>query len=303
MFLDLSVLKGCVYMQHKSERWAILFFLAPALILYLVFVIYPSINALRMSFYNWRGLGSKSWIGFDNYKRMLEDHVFINALKVTGKYIMFQVPIVLILSIIIAITISHFIRTRWFNIYRSITFFPYILPGVAIAMLWSTIFNPVGGMLNGLLDVVGLDHFMTEWLGRTETAFGSVVFVNIWSMVGFYSILILAAILNIPQDILEAAEIDGAKKLQKSIYITLPMLKDILQVVIIFTLINTLKVFEMPQLLTAGGPNRSTQPISLYMYEQAFKNFNFGYASALGVVFLILTMIASLLTLKITRGE
>lgn len=256
-----------------------------------------------MSLYNWRGLGTKTFIGLDNYKRMLEDEIFINTLKVTGKYILIQVPVVLLLSVVIALSISHFLKTRWLNLYRSITFFPYILPGVAIAMLWSTILNPVNGMFNGLLDAVGLDFLMTEWLGRTETAFGSVVFVNVWGMVGFYSILILAAILNIPQDILEAAEIDGATKFKKSIYITLPMLRDILQVVTIFTLINTIKIFEMPQLLTGGGPNRSTQPISLYIYEQAFSNFNFGYASALGVIFLILTLIASMLTLKVTRRE
>ncbi|WP_243354680.1 carbohydrate ABC transporter permease [Bacillus litorisediminis] len=291
-------------MRNKGERWFIFLFLLPASLLYITFVMYPSFNALRMSFYNWRGIGTKTWIGSENYKRMLEDENFINAFMVTGKYILFQVPLVLILSIVIALTISHFIKTKWFNIYRSITFFPYILPGVAIAMLWATIFNPVSGMLNGILDLAGLDSLKNEWLGRSETAFESVVFVNVWSMVGFYSILILAAILNIPRDLLEAAEIDGASKFQQAIFITLPMLKDILQVVIIFTLINTLKVFEMPQLLTAGGPNRSTQPISLYMYEQAFTNFNFGYASAIGVVFLVLTLIASLLTLRITRrGE
>ncbi|OCA87748.1 hypothetical protein A8F94_07825 [Bacillus sp. FJAT-27225] len=278
-------------------------FLLPASALYLLFVLYPSFNALLMSLYNWRGLGTKTFIGMDNYRRMLEDDIFINTLKVTGKYILVQVPVVLVLSVVIALSIASFLKTRWLNLYRSITFFPYILPGVAIAMLWSTILNPVNGMFNGLLDAIGLDFLMTEWLGRTETAFESVVFVNVWGMVGFYSILILAAILNIPQDILEAAEIDGATKFKKSIYITIPMLKDILQVVTIFVLINTIKIFEMPQLLTGGGPNRSTQPISLYIYEQAFSNFNFGYASALGVIFLILTLIASLLTLKVTRRE
>ncbi len=288
-------------MKGTSEKLSIFIFLLPAAVLYLLFVIYPSIQALLMSLYNWRGLGTKTWIGLDNYKRMIEDEIFMQTLKVTFKYIFFQVPLVLILSISIAITISHFLKTKWLNIYRSITFFPYILPGVAIAMLWSTIFNPVNGMLNGLLDVIGLDFLMTEWLGRTETAFGSVVFVNLWAMTGFYSILILAAILNIPQDILEAAEIDGATNFKKSVYITIPLLKDIMQVVIIFTLINTLKIFEMPQLLTSGGPNRSTQPISLYIYEQAFTNFNFGYASAIGVIFLVLTLMASMLTLKITR--
>ncbi len=301
--MGLSVLKGCEFLRNRSERWAIAVFLLPASALYLLFVLYPSFNALLMSLYNWRGLGTKTFIGMDNYRRMLEDDIFINTLKVTGKYILIQVPVVLVLSVVIALAISSFLKTRWLNLYRSITFFPYILPGVAIAMLWSTILNPVNGMFNGLLDVIGLDSLMTEWLGRTETAFGSVVFVNVWGMVGFYSILILAAILNIPQDILEAAEIDGATKFKKSIYITIPLLKDILQVVTIFTLINTIKIFEMPQLLTGGGPNRSTQPISLYIYEQAFSNFNFGYASALGVIFLILTLFASLLTLRVTRRE
>jgi ABC-type sugar transport system permease subunit len=287
----------------RSEKISIWMFLLPALVLYIVFVIYPSINALRMSLYNWRGLGTKTWAGLDNYKRMMEDEVFLNSVKVTGKYILYQVPFVLFISVLLALVIANLLKTRWLNFYRSIVFFPYILPGVAIAMLWSTIFTPIGGMLNGVLDLIGLDSLTTEWLGRTETAFGSVLFVNVWSMVGFYTVLILAAILNIPSDLLEAAEIDGAGKIQKAFYVILPLLKDVLQVVIIFTVINTLKVFEFPQLLTGGGPNRSTEPISLYIFEQAFQNFNFGYASALGVFFLVLIFIASSLTLKITRGK
>ncbi|RPF54270.1 carbohydrate ABC transporter permease [Aquisalibacillus elongatus] len=290
-------------MQHRNEKWAIIIFLLPATVLYFLFVIYPSIEALRMSFYNWRGLGTKEWIGFDHYKYMFVDSSFINAFLVTGKYILFLMPIVLLVSIIIALSIAKLIRTRWFNLYRAITFFPYILPAVAIAMLWATIFNPVSGMLNGILEAVGLEEWTREWLGRESTAFGSVVFVTAWQMVGFYSVLILSSILNIPEELLEAADIDGASRFQKNIYVILPMLKDILQVVLIFTLINTLKVFEMPQLMTGGGPNGSTEPISLYMYEQAFSNFNFGYASAIGVVFLILTLIASVLTLRITRGD
>lgn len=290
-------------MNRKLEKWTIFLFLLPASFLYLLFVIYPSIEALRMSFYNWRGIGAREWIGIDNYIRMFQDSNFINSFLVTGKYILFLLPIVLILSVIIALSIAHLIRTRWFNIYRTITFFPYILPGVAIAMLWATIFNPVSGMLNGVLELVGLEELTREWLGRRETAFGSVVFVTVWQMVGFYSVLILAAILNIPEEVMEAADIDGASRFQKNVYIVLPLLKDILQVVVIFTLINTLKIFEMPQLMTNGGPSRSTQPVSLYMYEQAFSNYNFGYASAIGVIFLVLTLILSILTLRITRGN
>lgn len=290
-------------MKTKMDRFSIGVFLFPALGLYMLFVLYPVISALFTSLYQWRGIGEKTWTGMGNYTRMVEDDNFINALINTGKYILFQVPATILVPLVIALIIANSAKSRWTNFYRSSIFFPYILPGVAIAMLWSTIFNPVSGLLNGLLDIIGLDTWKTEWLGRTETAFGSVVWVTIWGAIGFYTILLLAGILNISKDLFEAAEIDGANKFQRSIYIIIPMLKDVLQVVVTFTLINALKIFEMPQLLTSGGPNRSTEPVSLYIYEQAFKNFNFGYASAIGVVFFVLVLLLTMLTLRVMGGK
>ena len=287
--------------KTMMERFSIVVFLLPAVVLYLVFVMYPVFSALQTSMYQWRGIGEKKWIGLDNYIKMYSDENFINALMNTGKYIVFQVPLTVLIPLFVALLIAN-AKSRWTNFYQSAIFLPHILPGVAVAMLWATIFNPVSGLLNGLLKLVGLDMWATEWLGRTDTAFGSVLWVTVWGAIGFYTVLLLAGVLNIPRDLFEASEIDGANKFQRSIYIIIPLLKGILQVVVTFTMINALKMFEMPSVLTGGGPNRSTEPVSLYIYEQAFKNYNFGYASAIGVVFFIIVLIITLVTQRAMKG-
>lgn len=293
---------GCKVKKTKLDRVSILVFLLPALALYLLFVMYPVISALQTSMYQWRGIGSKKWIGLDNYIKMFSDENFLNALGNTMKYILFQVPITVLVPLFIALLIANS-KSRWTPFYRSTIFLPHILPGVAVAMLWATIFNPVSGLLNGLLRLVGLGSWATEWLGRTESAFGSVLWVTVWGAIGFYTVLLLAGVLNISRDLFEAAEIDGANKIQRSIYVIIPLLSGILKVVVTFTLINALKMFEMPQVLTGGGPNRSTEPVSLYIYEQAFKNYNFGYASAIGVVFFIIVLVITLATQRAMKGD
>lgn len=290
-------------MDKSRDKNIIRLFILPPLFLYLLFVIYPVLSSLVMSLYDWRGIGEKKWVGLENYRRMLHDENFINAISNTFKYVLVQVPIYLFVSVAIAFLVLTVKKGKLHNFYRSSIFFPYILPAVAVAMLWNSVFNPVGGLLNGLLDFLNLGFLKREWLGQISTAFGGVVWVDVWISTGFYSLLVLSGILNIPDEIIEAAKVDGASDLQTAFRIILPMLKRVMQVVITFSIINSLKVFATPQVLTAGGPDRSTEPISLYIYEQAFKNFNFGYASALGVIFLIIVLIVTMLTLKFTEGD
>lgn len=284
--------------QKNQNRIFILTFLLPPLILYTLFVIYPILSGLFTSFFQWRGTGAKTWTGFSNYEKLFSDEYFSNALINTFKYMIVQVPIVLGLALLFAILLSNSHRSRWAGFYQSSVFMPFVLPSVAIALLWSTIFNPITGLLNIILKSVGLDFLATEWLGNADTAFGAIVWVKTWSSVGFYTLLLIAGIANIPKEVLEAADIDGASRWQKSTRIIIPMLGPVLKIVIIFLVLNSLKMFEEPQLMTSGGPNRATEPISLYMYEQAFSNFNFGYASTIGVVFFIITFIFSIFTIK-----
>lgn len=286
----------------KQNKLFIVSFLFLPLLLYTLFVIYPILSGLSTSFYQWRGTGEKKWIGFDNYLKLFSDENFVNALLITFKYAIAQVPVILVIALILAILISGAKQTKWIAFYRSSVFMPFVVPGVAIALLWGTIFNSVNGLLNIVLKSIGLDFLAHEWLGDPDTAFWAIVWVKTWASVGFYTLLLIAGISNIPTEVLEAAEMDGANRWQKSTKIIIPMLSPIVKVVVIFLILNSLKMFEEPQLMTGGGPNRSTETISLYMYEQAFSNFNFGYASAIGVVFFVITFIFSIFTIK-TMGD
>ncbi|HEY4553679.1 MAG TPA: sugar ABC transporter permease [Bacillaceae bacterium] len=287
----------------KQNQLFVLSFLLPPLLLYTVFVIYPILSGLTTSFYQWRGTGAKTWTGLGNYIKLFSDENFLNALFNTFKYTIVQVPIILFLGLLFAILISGAAGSRWVNFYRSSVFMPFVLPGVAIALLWTTIFNPINGLLNLGLKSAGLDFLAHEWLGDPKTAFWAIVWVKTWASVGFYTLLLIAGISNIPREVLEAADIDGASRWQKSTKVIIPMLSPVVKVVVIFLILNSLKMFEEPQLMTAGGPNRTTEPISLYMYEQAFSNFNFGYASAIGVIFFVITFIFSIFTIKTMGGD
>lgn len=290
-------------MNIKTQKNIFIFsFLFLPLLLYTLFVIYPILSGLSTSFYQWRGTGEKTWIGMDNYLKLLSDENFLNSLKNTILYAIAQVPIILVIALILAISISGAKQTRWISFYRSSVFMPFVVPGVAIALLWGTIFNSVNGLLNIFLRSIGLDFLAHEWLGDPDTAFWTIVWVKTWSSVGFYTLLLIAGISNIPTEVLEAADIDGASRWQKSTRIIIPMLSPVVKVVVIFLILNSLKMFEEPQLMTGGGPNRATETISLYMYEQAFSNFNFGYASAIGVVFFVITFVFSVFTIK-TMGD
>lgn len=285
--------------QQRVLIWA---FLLPTSALYALFVLYPIFSAFYTSMFNWRGIGKMTWAGFANYSRLLGDENFLNALKNTGKYMLFQVPVILLLAILFTMVIVNSRKSRLIEFYRTSLFLPYVLPAVAVAMLWSAVLNPVTGLLNNFLEAVGLGFLALEWLAEARTAFGSLIWVQTWSAIGFYTVLLLAGVSNISEEVLEAAEVDGANWLQRSFLIIIPMLSDVMKVVVVFVLLNSLKLFAAPQLMTNGGPYRSTEPISLYIYEQAFQNYNFGYASAIGVVFFLMILLLTILTLQLMGG-
>lgn len=285
--------------QQRVLIWA---FLLPTSALYALFVLYPIFSTFYTSMFNWRGIGKMTWAGFANYSRLLGDENFLNALKNTGKYMLFQVPVILLLAILFTMVIVNSRKSRLIEFYRTSLFLPYVLPAVAVAMLWSAVLNPVTGLLNNFLEAVGLGFLALEWLAEARTAFGSLIWVQTWSAIGFYTVLLLAGVSNISEEVLEAAEVDGANWLQRSFLIIIPMLSDVMKVVVVFVLLNSLKLFAAPQLMTNGGPYRSTEPISLYIYEQAFQNYNFGYASAIGVVFFLMILLLTILTLQLMGG-
>ncbi len=287
----------------RQKSWPLIItFALPGVLLYGLFVIYPVVSSLYMSLFQWRGMGAAKFIAIRNYVELFQDPDFWNAVINTLRFVAYQIPIMLGLALVFSLFIS-LSQSRLAAFYRSLVFLPNILPIVAVAALWTAMLHPLTGAVNNLLTAVGLGEFAKPWLGQPSTAIGAIVWVDVWRMVGFYTVLLLSGILNVPSEVIEAARVDGATTGQISVKVILHLLRGPLQVAAIFIMVNALKIFETPQLMTGGGPNRHTQPVSLYMYEQAFQNFSFGYAATIGVIFSILVFCITIVVLRLQGAD
>jgi len=278
---------------------SIIIFLLPALTIYLIFVVYPTINALRISLFKWRGMSaSKSFIGLANFAELIHDPIFFlalfNNLKIFAVILFIIPPIALFLGVMLSKKI------RGANFYRSTFLFPSMMGDVAIATLWILIYAPSFGILNESLRVIGLGELTRGWLGEKSTALVAVTIPLVYKWIGFYVILFLGAILNIPRQLYEAATIDGAGGWQNFWYVTLPFLKQTIAVAMVFIIVNSFStIFVFAQLMTmGGGPDRATEVIPSYLVKQAFEYSRFGYGSAIGFITLILMFSLSILFLR-----
>lgn len=276
-------------------------FLAPALILYATFVLGPYLQAGYISLTDWRGFSPRmSFVGLANYTNLLQDQLFWTGLR-HNLVLLLTVPVLtLLLGLFFASMLNVYRIGRGVagsQFYRSIYFFPQILPIAVTAILWQFVYTPRSGLLNTIL---GTDH---AWLGDPRTALGAVIAVMVWGGVGFYVVLFSAGMQAISREIYEAAELDGASPLMTFRHITLPLLRRTIQVGLVYLTIGALDGFALIQIMTVGpgGPDNSTEVIALTLYRRAFTDGSFGYASAMGVVLLVLTLALALITNRITR--
>lgn len=291
-------------MNHGKYR-LIVPFLAPALILYFVFVLYPYASAIRNSFYLWRGVSSnKVWLGLDNYRTLADDDNFRNALTHNGQMLivlpLFTISLAMLFA---ALFVQGGKGVRGAGFYRVVYFFPQVMSVVIVGVLWQYIYNPNTGILNETLRLVGLDSLTRSWLGDASYALWAVAAVVIWQSVGFYMVLFVAGMQSIPGDFYEAARLDGASRLAQFKDITMPLMWENIRVAVVYIAIAALDLFTIVQVMTEGRPNRSSDVVARYMYEQAFTNSKFGYASTIGVVLLLLTLVLSLVMLALSRRE
>lgn len=289
-------------MDYKKLHWASLpIFLGPVFVIYCLFVIYPSIDILRMSVFEWRGLSAaRNFIGLTNFYRILLDANFMNSLLNS----LVVMGVSLLISLILALFFSEFLSQNISGkkFYQNLYLLPNVFGDVVIAVLWMIIFNPRIGALNSILEIIGLSVLTRAWLGEPRTALLAVTVPVIWKWLGFYVILFYGSIRNIPKEIYEAADVDGVNKFQRFFFITLPSLKNTLQVAAVFMLVQSFNVvFAFVQIMTDGGPRGSTEVIQTYLYKQAFDYGNFGYASSIGVVTIIGLLIISISTYKIFK--
>lgn len=286
----------------------LLVFLGLPLAIFLIFVISPFIQAVYYSMTNWTGFSpNMDFIGVDNFVRLFQDSTFLQAM---GNNALLAIVVPLI-TIVIALIFASMITVggpshgqvrglRGSSFYRVVSFFPYVIPAIVIAILWNMIYTP-SGLLNGILALFGVENEFS-WLGDGRTAMGATIFVIVWSMVGFYMVLFVAAIKGIPAETLEAARIDGAGRFRTVTSILLPQIRDNVQTAYIYLGILALDAFVyMAGLNATGGPGNSTLVMSQYLFRTAFEKGQFGLASAMGVVLAVLTLVFAAIVIGVFR--
>ncbi|MCC3355342.1 carbohydrate ABC transporter permease [Bacillus sp. REN16] len=276
----------------KRNRLVGYSFLLPNILGFLAFIFLPVIASFLMSFTSWNGFGKIEFIGLENYVRLIGDTDFKISLVNTVLFTLISVPVTLFLSILIAVAINK--GMRFVKVFRTAVFLPYVTSTIAVAAVWQLIFNPTAGPVNGFLSNLGIEN-LPGWFASPDWALVSVSIVYIWHSVGYYMIIFLAGLQGISDDVYEAANIDGAGPITKFFKITLPMLSPIMFFTSIIAIINSFKVFDFIYALTGGGPGRSTQVLVYDIYTTAFKEYEYGYASAMAYVLFILILIFALL--------
>jgi multiple sugar transport system permease protein len=266
-------------------------FIAPAIILIIIFNLYPIWSGLWLSFFEWDGVRDKVFIGLDNYAALFRDKGFYTSLINTVYFTVGTVPVMVFLSIVFAVLLN--MKIKGAAIFRGIYFLPTITSMVAIAVIWRWIYNADSGILNMMLYQLGLPT--PGWLTSTKYAMPAIIIMSIWKSIGSNIVIMLAGLQSIPGTLYEAAEIDGANAFHKFWRITLPMLSPTTFFVTVISIIGSFQVFEQALVLTSGGPGNATLVMVYYIYRQAFENFNLGYASALAYVLFISILIVTII--------
>ena len=288
--------------RKAKERWGRLFVLPTCLVLF-IFVVYPICYTLVLSFcnYNFAFDTSMKFIGLGNFSKMFKDAEFLTALKNTLEFTLYMFVILVVLSLAFALLLFYKKKRSWF--YRISIFMPIVVPASLICILFSFMLADNFGIINKFLIDIGLSSLCHNWLTDARTAKWWVIIVSVWGKVGFCTILFLSGLQNISPDLFEAAEIDGAVGWRKLFYVIIPNIRETFVIVGIWAILQCLKLFVTPNVLTKGGPANSTLVLYQNIYNNAFNYFDMGYASAQAFVLTALVMIFSILNMKIGKKE
>jgi len=294
--------KGYSIERHKA-KWAYIFLAVP-LIFYLGIRYYPTINAFRISFTEWNIVSAdKKFIGFENFIRLFQDPIFYKTLGNTFEYLLYGLPIGLLLSFTLAYNINKVGKLE--GLFKAVYFIPYITSLVAVSWVWRWLYQkaPIG-VINSILIKLGLPQ--QGFLNDPNQALEAILAPTIWAYIGFQLVIFLAGIKGIPFQYYESAKIDGANNRQLLRYITLPLLKPTLVLLVVVGSIFYLRIFTQVYNMTyqgEGGPLNSTKPLVLYIYNTAFNRFEMGYASAMTMVLFFIILIISLIELKVVKSN
>jgi len=286
--------------QSAREWWTGLWFILPATVIFVAFVYYPFLASVFYSFTEWDSIRPAKFIGWDNYAFLLEDSKMIQAAKNTLMITFFGIFVQNPLSLLLAVLLNRSFRTKIFL--RVAFYLPVVVSLVITSIVWSNILQ-YDGVLNSLLDQLGLQAWGRDWLGDTRSVFPTIIALTQWQGLGYCAVIYLAGLQGIPQELYEAAKMDGAKAWHRFLHVTLPMLMPATTIVVFLTIVGGLKMFDIPYVMTGGGPGSSSYTITLAIYNAAFRENTYGYAIAAGIVLMLFIMIVTLIQLRIMRSK
>lgn len=286
--------------RKREKNLFILVCLLPALILFFTFMIYPTIEVFRMSLFRWGGFSNnKEFVGLDNFKILWMDENFFRTMQNT----ILLIVVVTIFTVVLAVVFAAILSTekiRGNNLFRIIFYIPNILSIVVIAGILSAVYDPKAGLLNAILP----EAWNRLWLGDQSIVIYSLAFALIWQAIGYYMVMYMAGMANIPDSLYEAADLDGAGKIGKFFNVTLPLIWNSIRTTLTFFIISTINLsFLLVQILTDGGPDGSTEVFLSYMFKQAYTNSSYGYGMAIGVVVFIFSFGLSGIVSHITKRD
>lgn len=286
----------------KKNNWKAYLYILPLLLLSSVLVYYCIINTVVVSFTDWDGM-SDTWnfVALKNYKKLLTDKVFGVAVWNNILFFFGTVFVQAFLGFILAVLLKK--RLPGSNVFKAIYFMPIAMATSIITAIFKIIMDPTNGTLNQFLRAIHLDGLAMSWLGDPKVALFSVIIVNIFQWMGFSMITYYAGLMSLPDDVYEAAKIDGAGFWRTTFSVTLPMLRGTTSVLIVLGIVGSLKTFDLVKLLTSGGPGRSTTVLNTYLYEKAFNDFNAGGAASIGVAILVIAMLMAFLQIKLGKED
>ncbi len=290
---------GELWIQAKKNRWHYAYlFIAPVLIFFGLFRVYPALQTLIFSFFKVEIVARRyQWVGLKNFSLLLQDGSFLKAISNTFIYAIYIVSISSFLGLVLASMFNTTMKLG--SLFKAVYFIPYITSTVAAAVVWGYLYDPKFGLFNMLLKLLSLPP--RGWIASSKDALTCIILFSIWKSLGYNMVIFIAGLQNIPDVIYEAATIDGAGPLTKFFRITVPLIVPTIFFVVIYNTILSLKVFDQVFVLTAGGPAEASTVVVLQIYNQAFLNYRFGYASAMAFTLFVLVMIITLLQYTISR--
>lgn len=281
-------------MITRRRNMGAFLFALPALVILAIFVYFPLIENIIYSFCSFTlSSSTKEFVGLANYKRLFSDTIIVTSLKNNILYAVISIIFQVGVGLVLAAVLEDVAFRRSAPFFRTVYFIPTLLSMTVVCLLFEFIYNPQMGLLNSLLEAVGLDNLTHIWLGRKETAMYSVIAVSQWQTFGYVTMLFIVAIQKIPRELYEAALVDGAGKVKRFFYITVPLVRQMFFVTMVVTVVGAFTVFNEPYILTGGGPGTSTMVLGLHMYQTGFVKNNMGYASAIAMLIFVITAVLS----------